>query len=365
MAKEFYEILEISETATETEIKKAYRKKAMEFHPDRNPGNAEAEAKFKKINEAYATLSDPQKKANYDRFGSADGMGGFGGFGGGFQGGFDPSDFGDIFSSFFGGGFGGGRRHRADVGEDIEIRMKISLEDAIRGVTRKVEFERNISCETCHGKGGDTETCSHCNGSGHVRERMQTVFGVMEQTRTCGECHGTGEKIIHECKTCHGSGKISEKTEKVVEVPRGIEDGMSVKIRDEGHRGRDGNGDLYINFSVPNEEGGLKRQGTNLHYNVEISPAEAALGTKRMIMIPILGKKELDIRAGTQPNEEIIFKGEGLQSLEYHSKAGNLIIHLIVDIPKRLSADQKKLYEALLIAEGGKPKKGWLEELFG
>lgn len=272
---------------------------------------------------------------------------------------------GDIFSSFFGGGFGGGRRHRADVGEDIEIRMKISLEDAIRGVTRKVEFERNISCETCHGKGGDTETCSHCNGSGQVRERMQTVFGVMEQTRTCGECHGTGEKIVHECVTCHGSGKISEKAEKVVEIPRGIEDGMSVKIRDEGHRGRDGNGDLYITFSVPNEEGGLTRQGTNLHYNVEISPAEAALGTKRTIVIPILGKKELNIRAGTQPNEEIIFKGEGLQSLEYHSKAGNLIVHLVVDIPKRLTADQKKLYEALLIAEGGKPKKGWLEELFG
>lgn len=317
MAKEFYEILEISENATETEIKKAYRKKAMEFHPDRNPGNAEAEAKFKKINEAYSTLSDPQKKANYDRFGSADGMGGFGGFGGGFSGGFNADDLGDIFSQFFGGGFGGNSRsrRRADMGEDIEIRMKISLEDAIRGVSRKVEYERKIQCKTCDGKGGDRTTCSKCHGSGSIRERMQTMFGVMEQQRVCPECGGEGTTVTNACADCGGSGKISEKITKTIEVPKGIEDGMSIKMREEGHAGRDGIGDLYITFTVPSEEAGLKRKNSDLHYSVKISPAEATLGVKKIINIPILGKKELDIKAGTQFGDEIIFKGEGLENL--------------------------------------------------
>ncbi len=360
MAKEFYDILGISEYATETEIKKAYRKKAMEFHPDRNPWNAEAEAQFKKINEAYSVLSDPQKKANYDRFGSADGMGGFGGFGGGFSG----DDLGDIFSQFFGGGFGGGsRRKRADMGEDIEIRMKISLEDAIKGVSRKVEYERKVRCGTCDGKWGERTTCDKCHGSGTIRERMQTLFGIMEQTRTCPDCGGEGTIVTEACPDCGGTGKISEKISKTIEVPKWIEDGMSIKMRWEWHSGRDGDGDLYITFSVPSEEAGLSRKGADLHYTMKVSPAEATLGIHRTLNIPILGKKEISLKAGTQHGEEIIFKGEGIERLD-NGRTGNLIIHIHIEIPNKLTADQKKLYEALLLSEGTKPKKWWLEELF-
>lgn len=365
MAKEFYELLEVAENASEMEIKKAYRKKAMEYHPDRNPWNAEAEAKFKKINEAYSVLSDPQKRANYDRFGSADGMGGFGGYGGWFSGGFDASDLGDIFSQFFGGGFGGNsRRRRADMGEDIEIRMKISLEDAIKGVSRKIEYDRKKMCTTCDGKGGERTTCAKCHGSGQIRDRIQTMFGVMEQTRTCDECGGQGTTITNACETCHGEGKITEKMTKTIEVPKGIEDGMSIKMREEGHEGRDGKGDLYITFAVPSEEAGLKRKNADLYYTLKISPAEATLGVKKTINIPILGKKELEIDAGTQFGDEIVFRGEGLENLSQNGKKWNLVIVLEVEIPKKISDDQKKLYEAILLSEGTKPKKGWLEELF-
>lgn len=367
MAKEFYDILGVAENASEAEIKKAYRKKAMEYHPDRNQGDKEAEAQFKKINEAYSTLSDPQKKANYDRFGSADGMGGFGGFGGGFQGGFAADDLGDIFSQFFGGGFGGGgaRRRRADMGEDIEIRMKISLEDAIKGVSRKVEYQKNTLCEKCHGKWGERTTCEKCHGSGTIRERVQTVFGVMEQTRTCDACHGEGTTITEKCSACDGKGKKSEKISKTIEVPKGIEDGMSIKMREEWHAGKDGNGDLYITFSVPSEEGGLKRSGANLHYSIKISPAEATLGVKKIINIPILGKKELDIDAGTQHATEIIFKNEWLERLDHSGKTGNLIVRIDIEIPKKVSSEQKKLYEEILQSEGKKPKKWLLDDLFG
>ena len=236
------------------------------------------------------------------------------------------------------------------MGEDIEIRMKISLEDAIRGVSRKVEYERKIRCKTCDGKGGERKTCEQCHGSGTIRERMQTVFGVMEQTRTCPDCEGQGTTVTDACLDCGGSGKISEKISKTIEVPKGIEDDMRIKMRDEGHEGRDGAGDLYITFVVPNEEGGLVRKNADLHYSVKISPSEATLGVKKIINIPILGKKELDIHAGVQHDEEIIFRNEGLQDIS-SGRIGNLIIHLKIAIPTRISTDQKKLYEAILLSE--------------
>lgn len=187
----------------------------------------------------------------------------------------------------------------------------------------------------------------------------------MEQQSVCSACHGTGNKIIEKCDTCHGSGKVTETVEKTIEVPKGIEDGMSIKMRDEGNEGRDGNGDLYITFSVPNEEGGLSRRGSDLHYRLTISPAEAALGTTKSVNIPILGKKEIDIKVGTQNGTEIAYRGEGLVDVSHRGHTGHLIVHIEVVVPTKLSADQKKLYEALLHAEGGKTKKGWLEELFG
>lgn len=365
MQYEYYSLLEIERTASTDEIKKAYRKKAMEYHPDRNAWDKEAEAKFKKINEAYATLSDPQKKAHYDRFWTSEGMWGFGWGFGGFGGGFDASDLGDIFWEFFGGGFGGAsRRRRADIGEDIEIRMKISLEDAIKGTSRKIEFERTSICQTCNGKKWETTTCKHCGGTWSKRERVQTLFGVMEQSVVCPVCEWTGEEVVKACKTCNGKWKQQQKVEKTVEVPKGIDDGMSIKMRNEWHEWKDGNGDLYITFSVPNDEGGLRREWNNLVYRVKISPSEAALGIKKDFDIPIIGKKHIHLKEWTQPNEEIRFRWEWITNVT-NWKVGDLIIQVEIIIPKKLTSDQKRLYEALLASEWKKQHKGWLEELFG
>ncbi|MBC7503364.1 DnaJ domain-containing protein [Candidatus Gracilibacteria bacterium] len=366
MQFEYYSILSVSREANSDEIKKAYRKKAMEVHPDRHGGDKTKEAEFKKLNEAYSVLSDEAKKAHYDRHGTMDNHGQGGGFGG-FSQGFDAGDLGDIFSSFFGGGFGNGGRtqKRADTGEDIEIRLRISLEDAIRGTSRKIEFDRSATCHHCSGKGGKTEKCQTCQGQGQVRERIQTVFGVMEQARECGVCHGKGERIIEKCEYCNGKGKIKEKIEKTIDIPKGIENGMTIKLRGEGNRGNDGNGDLYITFTVPSSEGGLSRDGADLHYVVLISPAEAVLGVKQTLDLPILGKKEIEINAGTQHGTMITFRNEGMQRLDRKGGAGNLVIHIEIDIPTKTSGDQKKLYEAILQSEGGKMKKGWMEEFFG
>ncbi|GAB0174161.1 MAG: molecular chaperone DnaJ [Candidatus Altimarinota bacterium] len=361
MQYEYYSILEIERTATADEIKRAYKKKAMELHPDRHGGDKEKEAQFKKVNEAYATLSDEQKKAHYDRFGTTEGMGGFGGF----QGGFDASDLGDIFSQFFGGGFSNAGRKHADIGEDIEIRMNISLEDAIKGNTRKVEFKRRTLCGSCQGYGGTTKTCESCGGNGRVRERVQTVFGTMEQTRNCGVCHGTGKQIIEKCSVCHGKKYEDVSIKKDIDIPAGIENGMSIKLRDEGHGGRDGNGDLYITFDVPDREGGLERDGANLHYIVKLSPALAVLGGRLDIEIPILGKRALEIKHGTSSGETLKFRDEGFPRLDRRGMKGDLIIHYEIDIPTKLSSEEKKLYTALLELESGKKmEKGFFEGIF-
>jgi molecular chaperone DnaJ len=364
MSYEYYSLLEVERTASADEIKKAYRKKAMEVHPDRHGGDKSKEAEFKKLNEAYSTLSDEQKKAHYDRFGTAEGMWGMwgGGFGG-FQWGFDASDLGDIFSQFFGGGFGAwwGRK-RADIGEDIEIRMSISLEDAIRGNTRKVEFKKRASCQSCNGKWGKTATCDTCRGSGKVRERMQTVFGVMEQERVCGTCSGTWEKITEKCSTCHGKKYTEESIKKDIEIPAGIEDGMSIKMRSEGHMGRDGSGDLYIAFEVPEREWWLTRESHTLHYEVKLSPAEATLGCEKIIEIPIIGKKTLSVKHGTQGMDTHKFSNEWVARLDRKWAKWDLIIHYTIDIPTRLSSDEKKLYSALLELQGGKKAEKWFFE---
>lgn len=366
MQFEYYSLLEIHQTATADEIKKAYRKKAMDLHPDRHGGDKQKEAEFKKLNEAYSVLSDAQKKAHYDRHGTMDNHGQSWWFGG-FQWGFDAGDLGDIFSSFFGGGMGGGgrSRSRADVWEDIEMRLRISLEDAIRWATRKIEFDRTTTCHHCSGKWGTTETCTTCRGQGQVRERVQTVFGVMEQARPCSACAWTWQRVIDKCGHCHGKWKLKEKIEKTIDIPKGIENGMTIKIRSEGNKWNDGTGDLYIEFTVPNSEGGLTRDGADLHYSVSISPAEATLGIERTLDLPILGKRDIEVKAGTQHGTLITLRGEWMERLDRKWWTGNLIIHIEIDISAKLSGDQKKLYEALLQSEWGKMKKGWLEELFG
>ncbi len=364
MQFEYYSILEITREATPEEIKKAYRKKAMDLHPDRHGGDKAKEADFKKLNEAYSVLSDEQKKAHYDRHGTMDNHNTWG-FWGGFQQGFDV-DLWDIFSSFFWGGFGGwSARRRADISEDIEIQMKISLEDAIRGNSRKIEYRRRVTCDPCGGKWGKTEKCTQCHGTGQVREQVRTVFGVIEQARACGKCGGTGEMITEKCTSCHGKKYTETIIKKDIEIPAGIEDGMSIKMRNEGHGGADGNGDLYIAFSVPNREGWLERDGHTLHYRVAISPAEATLGCEKDIEIPILGKKTLSIEKWTQWDDVLKFTGEGLTRLDRKGTKWDLIIHYVIDIPMKISADEKRLYSALLEIQWGKKAPKWfLESIF-
>ncbi len=368
MAFEYYSTLRIERNASAEEIKKAYRKKAMECHPDRHAGDKTKEAEFKKVNEAYSTLSDSAKKAQYDQFGSADGGGGFGGGFWGFQWGFE-GDISDIFSSFFGGGTRGGSRKRADIGEDIEVRLRISLEDAIRGTSRVVELKRKSPCTSCGGNGAkngtEIKTCDTCHGSGQVRQRMQTMFGTIEQAVACHICGGAGKIISEKCSDCHGKGWKESVIKKDIEVPAGIENGMSIKIRGEGHAGRDGSGDLYVGFEIPDREAGLVRDGVDLHCEVRISPAEATLGSERSIDIPIIGKKTLHIKPGTQNDTEILYKQEGIDSVERKGVKGHLIIHLIIDISTKLTGEEKQLYEALLVCQGKKMEKGWLGNFFG
>jgi molecular chaperone DnaJ len=369
MAFEYYDILGISREASADEIKKAYRKKAMECHPDRHAGDKTKEAEFKKVNEAYSTLSDESKKAAYDRFGSADpAWWGFWWFGG-FQWGQWFDGFGDIFESFFGGGTRWWRGKSREIGEDIEIRMNISLEDAIRGTSRFVEFKRKSSCESCGGNGAKNgtaiKTCSTCQWSGQVRERMQTIFGTIEQVVACHVCGGSGKTITEKCDTCHGKWWQEVVVKKDIDVPAGIENGMSIKIRNEWHTGKDGNGDLYITFEIPDREGGLVREGMDLHYDVRISPAEATLGTEKIIDIPILGKKTLSIKAGTQQDSEILFKQEWIESIQRKWSKWHLIVHLVIDIATKISHEERRLYEALLECQWGKKmEKWWLDSIF-
>ncbi len=355
MAYEYYATLGVQKTASADEIKRAYRKKAMELHPDRTKGDKTKEAEFKKVNEAYAVLSDPQKKAAYDRTGTT-GPAGFEGFpGGGFSADFD---FSEIFEQFFGGGFPGGGRggaRRREVGADIEIRIRIPFEKSIRGGTEEISFERRTVCPDCGGsgaeKGHDPKTCPDCGGSGRVRQRMQTVFGTMEQTASCPRCHGTGKFVNHPCRHCRGERYVVFKTKKTVDVPAGIEDGMTVKLRGEGHEGKDGNGDLYLHFSVPEEDRGLRREGADLHYALDLDPAEMVLGCKKKISIPVVGEREIEVKAGSQHGRAVRFKGEGAHRLPNGGK-GDLVVTLRVRIPESPSAKERDLYTEIAKEKG-------------
>jgi molecular chaperone DnaJ len=350
MAYEFYSILWISREATAEEIKKAYRKKAMEVHPDRHGGDKEKELLFKEVNEAYATLSDPQKKAHYDRFGTSDVGNGFAG-----QGGFHTDmDFSDIFESFFGGGFQwGGTRRKSSVveGEDIEIRIRLDFADALMGLKKTVSYTRKVLCGTCEWsgakKGTEPKECSQCRWTGQVRRRTQTIFGVMEQMGPCDACRGTGKIIIDMCTSCRGERRESLKTEKEIDIPAGIDDGMTIKVRGEGNDGVGSSPwDLYITFNIPDSVDGLRREDINLYYIVEIDPVEAILGIKKTLRIPVLGDRSIDIKPGTQHNEVIKFKWDGVKHISKDQK-GDLFITIHIKIPTQLSKKERDLYQEI------------------
>ena len=358
--RDYYEVLGLSKGASDDEIKRAYRKLAKQYHPDVNKA-PDAEAKFKEINEAYEVLSDPQKKSTYDQFGHA-GMDGAG-FGSGF-GGMNFDDLGDIFSSFMGGGFGssfggfGSRRQRSGPlkGDDRYMSIDIDFLDSIHGIEKTINISVDKMCESCKGSGAaspsDIETCPTCKGTGRVVRQSRTPFGVVQQQTVCPDCNGTGKHIKKRCPECNGEGYIRKKEQVNVSIPAGISSGQQVRVSGYGERGENGgpNGDLYIEVRVRQHKY-FVREGNDIYVKVPISSVEATLGTE--IDVPTCyGDVSLTIPAGCQPGQQLRLKGRGVKDLR-SSSMGDQYVEIEVTIPKKLSKNEKDLYEKLL-AEGSK-----------
>ncbi len=342
--RDYYEVLGVDKKATEEDIKKAYRKKAKECHPDLHPGDKQAEERFKELNEANEVLSDPDKRARYDQFGFDDPMQGGNPFGGA---GFDFSSMGDIFDSFFGGmgGMGGMGRRTSNApvrGNDLRYDLRISFDEAADGCEKTFDFYRMESCSTCHGSGckagSSPVTCPTCNGQGQVRSGN----GFMTMLRTCGNCGGTGKVIKDKCVDCGGTGRVRRKRTEKIKVPAGIDNGQTLIHSGQGEPGRNGgpNGDLYITITIrPHRI--FKRDGYNLMLDFPISFTQAALGAE--VDIPTLhGSVKYKIPEGTQNDTEFRIKGQGIQMLRNSGK-GDLIVRVRVEIPKRLTEKQKEL----------------------
>lgn len=346
--KDYYDILGVAKGASKDEMKKAYRKKAMQHHPDRNPDDAEAEKKFKELNEAYDVLKDDQKRGAYDQFGHAAFEGGMGGRGGGA--GFDGSGFTDIFEEMFGdfmgaGGQrgGGGGRARPTRGSDVRANLEISLEQAFKGTKAKIRVPTMESCDRCEGSGAEPgtqpETCGNCAGQGKVR--VQQGFFTIE--RACPNCGGAGRAIKDPCKNCSGGGRIRKEKKLEVQVPAGVEDGTRIRLSGEGEAGARGgpSGDLYVFVSVKPHRF-FKRDGANLHCRVPVSMVEASIGGH--VEVPLIdGKKnKVTIPAGTQAGTQLRLKGKGMSVLRSQSR-GNMYIEIAVETPVNLSKKQKDL----------------------
>ena len=364
--RDYYEVLGVNKSASEDEIKKAYRSLAKKYHPDMNPGDKEAEVKFKEVNEAYAVLSDSEKRSKYDRFGHdafdpTSGGGGYGGFSG-FSG--ADFDFGDIFSSFFGGGTSTRSRANAPVeGDDIAARVSVSFEEAAFGCKKEVNFARVENCPDCHGSGaeheGDIEKCPECNGLGRINVRQQTMLGYMQTQRTCQRCAGRGKIIKSPCKNCNGKGRIRINKKLEVNIPSGIDDRQNIILRNQGSAGLNGgpNGDLIIEVRVK-EDKIFERDGNNIYCEVPISFTEATLGAE--IDIPVLGGgvEKFKIPEGTQSGSDFTLKNKGIPDINT-KRRGDLIFKVAVETPKNLNSKQKELLRAFAesIGETSNSKK--------
>ena len=354
--RDYYEVLGVSKDADAKEIKKAYRKLAMKYHPDKNPGDKEAEEKFKEINEAYEVLSDEEKRSTYDRFGhdglnnqggfgGGQGFGGFGG-GGGF-GGFEDI-FGDIFGSGFGGGFGGGgsRRRGPRRGADIKQTVTITFEEAAFGRKLKVKLNRSEECDACHGTGSkpgtSKKTCPTCHGSGVVQNVQRTPFGNMATQSTCSTCHGEGEINESPCTKCHGTGNVRKAKTIEVDIPAGIDDGQMIKLSGQGEIGEKGGprGDLYIIVNVK-KHSIFTREGYDVYIEMPITFVQAALGDK--LEVPTLdGKVSYNLPEGTQTGTVFRLREKGIPKLRSNSR-GDQYVKVIIDTPKKLNDEQKQL----------------------
>ncbi len=364
--RDFYEVLGVPKTATEDEIKKAYRKKAKQYHPDLNQGDKTAESKFKEANEAYEVLSDADKKSRYDQFGhrgvdpnfGAGGPGGgFGGFGDGME-----FDLGDIFGSIFGGGggFGGGRQANPNAprrGEDVQARVTISFEEAAKGCKRTVDISKIEVCPECKGSGAEKGTepkiCPECNGKGQVNAQQRTPFGVMSTTKACPKCGGRGKFVEKPCNKCRGGGRVSKQSNIEVNIPAGIDDGQVLNVRGEGNIGINSGpaGDLHVAVFV-RPHPFFERDGYNVWCDYTINYAQAVLGDS--LLVPTLdGKVDFKLPAGTQPGEVFSLKGRGIQVLNGRGK-GDQYIRVIVDVPKNLNQQQKDLLKQFQASLGSK-----------
>ena len=381
MAKrDFYEILGVEKNAEQDVIKKAYRKIALKFHPDRNPDNPEAEDKFKAAAEAYEVLSDADKRARYDRFGHA----GVGQGGGGFRGdGMTMDDifsqFGDIFGdsgspfeTFFGGrGGSGGQRQRGERGSNMRIKVSLTMDEIANGVKKKIKVKKDVSCSTCSGSGAKNasakQTCKTCGGAGMVRQVRNTFLGTMQTTAACPNCGGTGEMITDKCTSCRGQGTEHASETIEFDIPAGVENGMQLSLRGKGNAGKRGgpNGDLLV-IIEEQEHDFLKRDGQNLLFDLYLNFSDASLGTQ--IEVPTLsGKVKIKIPAGTQSGKIFRLKGKGLPALQSYG-AGDQLIYVNIWTPKKLSSKEKALLEELrnmpnLQPKPSKSEKGFFEKM--
>lgn len=366
MAKNYYDILGVGKTASDEEIKKAYRSLAKKYHPDLNPGDNSAAEKLKEVNEAYEVLSDKQKRSNYDNFGDPNGQA-FSGFGGGS--GFSGfGGFEDILSGMFGGAFGGGRaKSNAVDGADIQVKMDLTFAEAAFGVKKNINLNRTETCSSCKGtgakNGAEYMTCSHCNGTGRVQQAQNTMFGRIMTESTCPECNGTGKKIREKCKECNGSGVTRKNRDIEINIPAGIDDGQVIILRGQGEAGRNGgaNGDMHIVIKVAPHKT-LTRKGYDVYCDVPITFTESILGTK----VKILGINEvleLTIPELTQPNAVIMLKGKGTK-ISNRNAYGDLYAKIIVEMPKSLDKKQKEQIVLLdaSIPNNSYPKKKQFNE---
>ncbi|MGR3809313.1 molecular chaperone DnaJ [Jiulongibacter sp. NS-SX5] len=367
--RDYYEVLGVSKSATADELKKAYRKLAIKYHPDKNPDDKEAEKKFKEIAEAYSVLSDDQKKARYDQYGHA-GMGGASGFGG--QGGFSMDDifsqFGDIFgdespfSSFFGGSRGGGGGRRGvRKGSDLRIKLKLSLSDVAKGIEKKIKVKRYTSCNTCGGNGAKNgtslQTCGTCQGQGQVRRVQQTMLGQMVSTSTCPTCNGEGKTVTERCDVCFGEGRQLTEDQIQIKIPAGVAEGMQLSMSGKGNVPVRGGvaGDLLIVIEEE-EHPELKRDGNNVLFDMPLNFVDAVLG-KEVEVPTVDGKVKIKVKSGTQAGEVLRLRGKGLPNLNGYG-TGDQLVHINIYTPTSVSSDEKSLLEQLRDSPNFEPKKG-------
>lgn len=375
--RDYYEVLGIQKGATEAEIKSAYRKLAKKYHPDLNPDNPEAEAKFKEINEANDVLSDPEKRARYDQFGHA-GVdpsyaggaggysygGGFGGFGGGI-------DLGDIFDSIFGGGSSTRRANpNAPVrGSDITVSLEISFMEACKGVSHDIEITRSETCDSCNGSGAKTgttaKTCPDCHGTGYVKITQRTMLGTMSTQRPCSKCGGKGKIIDTPCPACGGGGRVQKRKKVTINVPAGIAGGQTLTVRGEGHAGTNGGarGDLNVRISV-RRDNLFERKGDDIWVELPISYTQAALGDE--VTVPTIdGNVTYRIPEGTQPGDVLRLRGKGVQHCQRDGR-GDMLVRVVIEVPKKLTKAQKELLQKLeneLSEKNFEKKSGFMEKL--